>query len=631
MVRKMFWREWKQRLDLLIFALTGISLYLAASSYFSGKKDLLDILTGTVTLIFLPFIGLLLGSGGFAAEFKNDAWAYLFSRPAKKSTIWLTKYFAVLTILAAVLIVFAVAVRIIPGLGAGMVEFDLKNLGIGLSQRMSFLPIGFMLSWILLTASFSLSFLSEKQYAIVFLTILILAGLEFGLLQFLLLFLAPKIGYRMRLLGLVSFPLLIPLSFALASLLTLGRTDFSQPGKKVCDFIKHAVPFMAAALLLASVWTAASAMRERAPRISDLQVQGPKVYFATPKKIFSFDPESNRLQDLARFRQSWTNISIGGHKLAFVKYNFDLRYRESCELWIMDTDGTGVESLRVTSREGSPFSEASFLFPVEVSPDGRRIAFAAKDYGKRPVQWLVGCVNTDASGLKSYSLDMPDIYWLRFVGWTADGQDLLILVNPDVRAAERGSRLVRFNLITGATEILAEHILRPAGGQLSQNRLIAFISRDEIEAKQILTLLDIENREKREIHRASSIDGTRWSEDGSRLAFLADKHTLGLYSMTDQKITALREFKHVGFNFYGSSLDWILGGEAIVIGEFSEGGGDLLLLNSDLSEKKTIPFPFAGDQVTRVAGVDKSVVVIQKAKDELWGVDLNTNEWRKIY
>ncbi len=631
MVRKMFWREWKQRLDLLIFALAGILLYLAAFSYFSGKKDLLDILTGTVTLIFLPFIGLLLGSSGFAAEFKNDAWAYLFSRPVKKSTIWLTKYFAALTILAAVLIVFAVAARIIPGLGATMTEFDLKNLGIGFSQRMSFMPLGFMLSWILLTVSFSLSFLSEKQYAIVFLTVLILAALEFGLLQFLLFFLAPKIGYRIRLIGLVSFPLLIPLSFALASLLTLGRTDFSQPGKKVSDFIKHAVPFMAVALLLASVWTAASAMRERAPRISNFQVQGAKVYFATPKKIFSFDPERNSLRLLGRVRQIWTKISIGGHKLAFVKYNFDLKYRESCELWVMNTDGTGVESLRVTSREGSPFSEASFLFPVEVSPDGQRVAFATKDYRTRPVQWLLGCVNTDGTGLKSYSLGMPDIYWVRFAGWIPDGQELLIFINPDVRATERGSRLVRFNLATGATEVLAEHILRPAGGQLSQNRLIAFISRDEIEAVQVLTLLDIENREKWEIYRASSIDGSRWSEDGSRLAFLAEKHTLGMYSVTEKKITALREFKDVGFNFYGLSLAWIFGGEALVMGEFSERGGDLLLLNSDLSEKKTIPFPFAADLVRWIEGVDKSVVVYQKEKEELWGVDLINNEWRKIY
>jgi ABC-type transport system involved in multi-copper enzyme maturation permease subunit len=631
MVRKMFWREWKEKLDLLIFALAGIALYLVAFAYFSQKKDLLDILTGAVTLIFLPFIGLLLGSSGFAAEFKGDAWAYLFSRPVKKSTIWLTKYFALLTVLAAVLIFFAIAARIMPGLGATIAEFDLRNLDIGLNQSVSFMSLGFMLAWILLTISFSLSSLSEKQYAVIFLTCLIWAALEFGLFQFLLFVLTPMIGYRARFIGLVSFPLLIPLSFALASFLSFGRTDFSQPRRKIRNFVKLELPFLAAALVLGSFWTAASAVRERAPRISNLQVQGAKVYFATPKKIFSFDPERNRLQALVRVRQPWMNMSIGGHKLAFVKYSLDFKYRESNELWVMNTDGTGVESLRVTSREGSPFSDASFLFPVEVSPDGGRVAFATKDNDKRPVQWLLGCVNTDGTGLKSYSLDMPDVYWVRFVGWTPDLQDLLILVSPDVRAPDRGSRLVRFNLNTGATEIVAEHIMRPTGGQLSRDRLIAFISRDDIEAKQVLTLLDIENREKREIYRASSIDGSKWSEDGSRLAFLAEKHTLGIYSLAEKKITAVREFSGVDFNFPGLSIDWILGGDGLALGEFREEKGYLDVLNPDLSLKKTIPFPFTADQESMLLGIDESVIVRQGGKAQLWLVDLNTERWRKIY
>jgi hypothetical protein len=631
MIRKMFWREWKEKLDLLIFALAGIALYLVAFAYFSQKKDLLDILTGAVTLIFLPFIGLLLGSSGFAAEFKGDAWAYLFSRPVKKSSIWLTKYFALLTILAAVLIVFAIAARILPGLGATIAEFDLRNLDIGLKQSVSFMSLGFLLSWVLLTISFSLSFLSEKQYAVIFLTCLIWAALEFGLFQSIVFLMGPIIGYSMRFIGLVSFPLLIPLSFALASLLSFGRTDFSQPRKKVRDFVKLEVPFLAAALLLGSFWTAASAVRERAPRISNLQLQGAKVYFATPKKIFSFDPKRNRLQALARVRQPWTNISIGGHKLAFVKYTFDLKYRESNELWVMNTDGTGVESLRVTSREGSPFSDAADLYPFEVSPDGGRVAFATKDYDKRPVQWLLGCVNTDGTRLKSYSLDMPDVYWVRFVGWTPDGQDLLIFVNPEVRALDRGSRLVRFNLNTGATESLAEHIMRLTSGLPSPRRHVAFISLDENEAQHVLTLLDIENREKWEIHRASSIDGYKWTEDGSRLAFLADKHMLGVYSLAEKKITAVREFKGVDFSFPGLSIDWILGGDGLALEEFREEKGYLDVLNPDLSMKKTIPFPFTADRESMLLGVDESVIIRQSEKAQLWLVDLNTEKWRKIY
>jgi hypothetical protein len=631
MVRKMFWREWKEKRDFFIFALAGIALYLVAFSYFSQKKDLLDILTGAVTLIFLPFIGLLLGSSGFAAEFKGDSWAYLFSRPVKKSTIWLTKYFALMTILAAVLIIFIIATRLVPTLGTTVAELDLKNLGLGMNQRVSFMSLGFLLSWILMTISFSLSFLSEKQYAVIFLTCLIWAALEFGLFQFILFVLVPITGYfPLRLIGPFSFALLIPLSFALASLLSFARTDFSQPRKKVRDFAKLELPFLAAALLLCSVLTAAGALRERGRRISDLEIQDAAIYFATQKKILCFDMESNRLQALAQIRLPSTDISIGGQKLAFTRYTMRSKYHLSEDLWVMNIDGTDVASLRVTSREGSPFYD-THLYPFMVSPDGRRVAFAAKDYKKRRAEWLIGFVNTDGTELKSYSLDIPDIYWIQFAGWTPEARDLLIFTTPSIRASNKGTKLLRVNFETGATEVLAEHILRPTGGQLSRNRLIAFISRDEIEAKQVLTLLDIESLDRWDIHRASSIDGSKWAEDGSRLAFLADKHTLGIYSLATKKVIALREFKGLDFGLPGLTMDWVLDGDGLAIREFREGEGRLALLNPDLSEKKTIPIPFTANQVSRLGGVDESVIIFDWGTAQLWLLDLNTEKWRKIY
>lgn len=161
MFEKIFRKEWKDKLDLLIFALAGILLYVAAFLLFPERKELVDILTGAMTVIFLPFVGLLLGAGGFSSEFKDDAWAYLFSRPVKRSTVWLAKYCALLTILAAVLLVFAAAVRLVPEMNAAVADLSLKDLGGGTSL----MSLGFLLSWVLLTISFSLSFLTDKQAA----------------------------------------------------------------------------------------------------------------------------------------------------------------------------------------------------------------------------------------------------------------------------------------------------------------------------------------------------------------------------------------------------------------------------------------------------------------------------------
>jgi len=629
---KIFRREWKDKLDLLIFACAGILLHILAFLLLPERRDLLDILTGAMTVIFLPFIGLLLGAGGFAAEFKDDAWAYLFSRPVKRSTIWLAKYAALLTILAAVLLAFSAAVRVVPGLSGTVADLGINDLGGGLSL----MSLGFLLSWVLLTIGFSLSFLTERQYAVVFLSFLIWAALAFGVFRFWMPLLASHVGNPMSPGVLFPFTILIPAALAVASLWALLRTDFSQPARKARDFAKFAAPLLITALILGTIWTTARVSREIGRRIFELQVQGSSAYFATPGKILRFDAEGGRLRTIARARAPWGRIAVGGDKVVFIKYAFETRRNVFADLWMMNTDGSGAASLGVTSRKGSPFFG---LHPVsfQISPDGQGVVFAAKNFRERPARWLIGSVKTDGTGLEAFPLDIDEASWawIHFVGWSPDGRGPLVYLFPDGRAMREAaavSRLVRFDLETGSSELLAEntHFIHPILNLSVSRQFVALVSRSEAD-QRLLVLMDITSRERREVVRADSIEWYRWTDDGNRLAFLAGKRRLGVYSSAEKRVIISREFENFDPGRLGPALTWVREGAGLALKVVRNGAGYLVELDGDLSEQQAMPFPFDVNEAGYLVGIGASVFVLNSDKDQLWLADLDTGAWRKIY
>ncbi len=92
MFGKLFLKEWKEKIHIFLFALAFQAIFVILVMAYSAKKDLIELLTSAMILVFFPLVALLLGSSAFYSEFKDGAWAFLFSRPAKKWNIWLTKY-----------------------------------------------------------------------------------------------------------------------------------------------------------------------------------------------------------------------------------------------------------------------------------------------------------------------------------------------------------------------------------------------------------------------------------------------------------------------------------------------------------------------------------------------------------
>ncbi len=104
MFGKIFLKEWRE--NILIFSLAILMILCLIVLNLSSQKELTLYFSGMFLMLFLPFSALIIGSGGFYSEFKDNAWEYLFSRPIRKEKIWIYKYISLMSILLSIFLVF---------------------------------------------------------------------------------------------------------------------------------------------------------------------------------------------------------------------------------------------------------------------------------------------------------------------------------------------------------------------------------------------------------------------------------------------------------------------------------------------------------------------------------------------
>jgi len=230
MFGKLFLKEWKDKLSLFFFPFIGMAIIaLVFLAFAEEKSDWSEYLFGGLVYVYLPLTSLLIGASGFQSEFKNGAWAYLFSRPVQRWQIWLIKYLALLSILIAVLLVFFLIILIIPqfSVSSGIFELDIEILEDG------FIFIHWIfLSFSAFTISFCLSFLFEKTYIILLTSIFLAVGLV-SIFYVFSDYLSTFYPFESGMAGFIFF---IPAAFVVASFLTFIRIDFTQVKRKVLVF-----------------------------------------------------------------------------------------------------------------------------------------------------------------------------------------------------------------------------------------------------------------------------------------------------------------------------------------------------------------------------------------------------------
>jgi ABC-type transport system involved in multi-copper enzyme maturation permease subunit len=631
MFKQMIVKEWKEKCGLVIFALAGLLLFSLASWGYSKDQETLDILVSTLLFIFLPAFSLLLGASGFSSEFQDGAWAYLFSRPVRKRQVWLAKYVSLLTVLYAVVILFGFLVSFHPALKSVSLSFSFSLLGdMPLSLLLYLLPLLFF------TTAFSLSVVSDKPFHVVFLAALIWIALHMVLTRIIgpLLYrgaLYPAAG------AIPIVFLLLPVSFALASLMTLTRADFSQPRSRAWAFTKSAAIIFPAFIVLLALFTFGVWKARNEQYFYDIEARGDAFYFATDKGVFKFDAASGRTEKIARFFTMWGQISQGGDKVAFVTYPVSGKRRGSMELRIVKTDGTEESTLVETGDKGSPLY-GGHIYPIGVSAQGDKVAFIV-NFPKTTSEdlWVI---NSDGSDLKGYELDIPESEFCMNIGFENSGRSLFLLCTMKIKPGDANSRtgamLLMVDLQSGQVVKLADQLRKPyvasmaGGGLKSEAGLLAYIHYDEAMFKEVLTVLDPGTLEKHQVYTEDSVTGFRWNAAGDELVFLTAGSKLGIYSLAEKRVVKIAELKGYDLRWPSQAFAWAKD-NLLILRKLEGETSSLCLLDINLTERKTIRLPSASSYPRQIWSAGKYAIVEDLEGHHLWGVDLDSEKWVRVY
>jgi hypothetical protein len=432
--------------------------------------------------------------------------------------------------------------------------------------------------------------------------------------------------------------LFLPLSLALASGLTLSRADFSQPKRRAWVFTKYGAVFVLASVVIVALFAVGTWKFQRETYIYDLEARDNAFYFATESGFFRFEAAEKRTEKIASYPSIWGGTYVGGNKVAFITYGLKGKRREFGELRIMNADGTAERLLVGTGDEGSPLY-GGFIYPVCISPQGDRLAFIAHHVGNKPEGLWV--INSDGSGLRGYDLGMPDVGYYLTIGFDNTGRSLFLLCTTSIKPGSDeqhvGARLLCVNLESGHVGTLAERIRKPyvnsmsRAGITSQAGLIAYIQFEEPSSKEILTVLNPETLEKRQVYPDDSVAGFRWNKAGDKLAFLTERSRLGVYSTADDKIIRTKELAGYDLRWPAGALEWTQDGRILVRRMEKWEVSFICLLDANLTEQLAIRLPFSTSYAANIWSAGKYAVVENTERRQLWGLDLTTEKWTRIY
>lgn len=641
----LFAKEWKEKAALLYFGLGILAIYLLACFGLAGKTDLLEWLTYALLLLFFPFAALLLGSSGFEAESRNDAWAYLFSRPIAKPVLWLVKYASLLGMLAVFWAVFAAMRLVVPGFGE-LVGGSRLLLGSGMEPGFPWLSL--LLSVFLFTVAFSFSLLSVRPFSALFASLIVgvgLAALVYGALgntaagHLLLFARAGAQGALLVSLGLMS------LAFAAGSILAFTKTDFSQPRKKSAGFAMWTGAFVFLALAATAAW-AVWVPNPGNRFVSWIGTSDGAPFFATERGIFRCSETRDRIQWVAKggaFSLPWTVMGKG--KMAYVVNDIKGKTEVAEELWIADTDGSGRKRVLRLGEGGDPSVSAQGIMSWGMSPDGRRIAFIARDSlpkaaGKRSSLWVV---DADGSGLTNLPSN-PALgngsrtgTWLHIVAWPANGKNILIYQRGTAKPVF--SKLWLYDLEAKSARPLAESDAMGWCVPSPDQNFVSVPFRAGADGALRLGILDLRTLEMSSVD-CEDITGfvhVTWNHKGDRFFFIASKKQdtgpdvfiRGIFSIAEKRIVAEREAGTDERTALAGSGDWLADDTRLFFRDGSD--NSLRILDPDLREEKRIAFPATIRNPAGVFSAGNAVLIEDDANDSLWRFDLRKGSWKRIY
>ncbi len=627
---KIFLKEWRE--NIILFSIAILLMLATVALSLSNLRQMTLYFSGMILLFFLPFASLLIGSGGFYSEFKDNAWIYLFSRPIKKWQIWVFKYISLLSILFAIFLIFILIRQFLPGLGEILEDISFPSEVRGLILKdfrgLFSLSIYLVLPLLAFTISFSISILSEKQFVVFFGSILIGTGLAFIFQRYLYFLWTTYYYYG----NFKIFPLFMAFSFILASLLTFLKADFSQKARKIIYFSKLVVLFLILSFGLGIVWVAKGALfagsKELYPH-DTIKHQGDVYINSMRRGLVKYDSKADKVKRLVERADLYWRFSIAGEKIAFLKKSYTRR-GDFFELWVINNDGSQAKALIDSRKQDSAFYNLEFSGRCLLSADGNKIAFATNPRGsrQRKTSTTIWRMNSDGTGLKSQTVDFPPYKDLRFVAWPPSKDYVVVLLEEIMPKLRSIYKLIKVDLEGGAYQVLVENVITIYEMRVSPaHDSLALAYRDQLEKREILLVLNLETLEKREVLKTSSLKlwAVKWNSGGDKILFSREKE-FWVYSLAENKA------QRIGWRSYSYEVgfDWLLDGKRLVLSIPVDGEYYLQFLKEDFSEDKKIKIPYPIQGNIYLWGLDNKVLM-KFQKGPLFRLNLETGNWKKIY
>jgi hypothetical protein len=630
MFAKIFLKEWRE--NLVIFFIAILMMFALIVLSFSGQRELTYNFTGMFLMLFLPFSGLLIGSGGFYSEFKDNAWIYLFSRPIKKERIWIFKYISLLSILLVIILIFFLVKQFLPGIDEILKEFNFPGEILSFFSFSMYLVIPFLA----LTISFSISLLNDKPFIIFFVSIFIGAGLAyiFGIyLQFLW---RTYFYYE----EFKSFGIFIALSFILASILTFIKSDFSQAGRKIFTFSKFLVIFLALSFALGTVWIGKEDLFTGSKEFDvwrTKKYEGDLYTTSYPKGIIRYNSEKDRVERIGRaFEPSFSGFSISGEKIAFIDMIRKERWYRT--LNISNADGTQEKVLIDPRKPDSPFHKLDFLGNCLLSSNGSRVAFVTKPYAvsswlrrkSKEFVYKIWWMNTDGSGLKEQALNFPGSYYFdQLFAWPPSTNTVYLGVQERSKTFKKTAyKILKVDLESGNYETFLENIGSPHRTKFSPGQNYFANVFWENPEKGSIMLFNLQTSEKKIAFESDKkwFGWIEWSPNEDKIAF-SNVNELWVYYLDENRA---RKIIQANYDIRGG-FDWLSDGKRLVVVFPEYGENYLKVFGEGFKEEKSIKIPPRILDPHYIWGLENTVLIKGPRKGRLWRVDLETEKWKKVY
>jgi len=625
MLIKIFIKEWRE--NILVFLLSIFLLLALVVLNFSGQKELTMYFTGMFLWLFLPFAAFLIGSSGYYSEFKDNAWIFMFSKPVKKWLVWLVKLLSLLSIFFSVFLIFYALLKFLPGLSEIVKESGLLFMMERILENSPYL----LVSLLSLAISYSISFLSEKQFVLVFTSFLIGACLVFATWKYYE-FVYMTYFYSRSIEWLV---ILFGLSFLAASILVFVKVDFSQKAKKIFHFTKYLLIFLIFSFVFHTAWITKGKMftaRTWIPADIWHKVNNEIYLFSFQHGIIKYTSQAERMAKLNRTsRLSFDWFSVSGGKVAFIRYIRRMK-KDYTNLWIMNSDGTDAKAEIETDREDTPFFNARITSCL-LSSSGDQVAFIT-DTGWSGRSSIPALWWTESGGtrVKKIEMNLPRHSWFHLVHWSEETHRIYLSVQEKTEKTVPIKKLIEANIEEGTYRILFEDIVYHNWIPVSpQGNKFVFRRYTRAKEKAHLVIFDTQTCSTKDIFesKAFGVMRIKWNRDGNQILFSrkTEKLELWRYDLAGDTV------KRIEYNSkaYFSGYDWFASDNRIVIRDDSSAETRLKILDDDLNDIKSIRLPDHLQRHWNIWGLDNEVLVQRSRRGGFWVLNLSTEEWKKVF